>query len=95
LRLTENQIANDFASLYRVFRSYDNLASGRLVGPDIVAFPSIGSSSYKIVQAVVNVTGAYLKAVTFHHYYFEGDIAKYEKYLDPSNFDNLAKTIGS
>jgi len=90
--LNASQIANDIAMLHRVVRSYANLAGSRIVGPDGGdVYTKVG---FELVENVANVTGSFLTAITFHHYYFNGKIATYEKYLDPSLFKMLRQYIG-
>ena len=55
--------------LHDVIRSYPNLNASRIVGPDCIEL-DIGSKGYQVMNAVANKTGHFLKAITFHQYYF-------------------------
>jgi len=85
-------IGNDFMILHRVIRSYPIFNHSRIVGPDVVGI-SPGSYGLKILQAVSNSSGSFLRALTFHHYYFNGEFATYKDYIDPKHLSNLGYII--
>lgn len=92
--LSPKQIGEDFVILHNLIRSYPNMNNSRIVGPDIVGTTS-GSSGLKIIQGVANATGSFLRAITFHQYYFRGDVVTYKEYLNPEHFADLAVCIDS
>lgn len=93
MTLTPERIGNDFVLLNSLLHLYPNMATSRIVGPDVVGTGGASSPGLKIIQGVANATGSFLKAITFHHYYFRGDTATIEDYLNPENFANLASSI--
>jgi len=93
IKLTAKQVASAVSRLHNVVRSYKNLASSRIVGPDVGGV--YGAASIAAIKAVASQAGLFLRAITVHHYYFNGQTAKYEQYLDPKHFDSLVSYIGN
>lgn len=89
--LKPKQIGNDFWILKSLLSKYDNCRNSAIIGAD-VGRPS-STLGNQIFREVVNLTGGFLKGVTFHHYYFRGDNATVEEYINPLYFSNLAAMI--
>jgi heparanase len=92
--LSPKQIGEDFVILHNLLQAYPNFKNSWIVGPDVVG-TTPGSEGLKIAQGLANATGSFLKAITFHHYYFEGDKGTYKDYLNPAHFADLAGCIGN
>jgi len=84
------QVAKDFVSLRKLLNTYPQFEESRLVGPDIIGV--VDKRGQQVLQAVANV-GDSMTALTFHHYYFRGDIAKPEEYINPAHFGDLENVI--
>jgi heparanase len=91
IQLKPGQISNDFWLLKSLLGKYDNCRNSAIVGAD-VGRPS-STLGNQIFREVVNSTGGFLKAATFHHYYFGGNNATVEDYINPKYFSNLAAMI--
>lgn len=88
--ITPKRLAKDFGTLHHLLDHYN--AFMFMVGPDIVSTDGVGAS---FLKSVVDEAGQYLKAATFHHYYFRGDTATYKDYLKPSILASLPNTINN
>lgn len=89
--LTPEQIGNDYLILKRLLSKYDNCRQSSIVGPDVGRPTS--SLCGKILSGVANMAGSFIRALTFHHYYFAGGTATYKTYLNVSYFHDLAREI--
>lgn len=83
-----SQLGKDYQNLRAILNMYPQYASASLIGPDMF---DVGSS-----QAVQNYLSEFLeyasgdvRAVTWHQYYFPGDTATQESFLNPETFNYL------
>lgn len=94
VRLTGEQIGEDFLMLKRVLNSYGlHFKNTRVVGPDVITVTSkIGNA---ILKGFTKVAAHNVTAMTVHQYYFRGDQAGWKEYINPKYFPLLADTISS
>ncbi|KAK2183655.1 hypothetical protein NP493_301g02069 [Ridgeia piscesae] len=94
IRLTGEQIGEDFLMLKRVLNSYGgHFKNTKVVGPDVIMVT--GKTGNAILKGFAKVAGHNVTAMTVHQYYFRGDQAGWKDYINPKYFPLLADTISS
>ncbi|CAD5122140.1 DgyrCDS10588 [Dimorphilus gyrociliatus] len=95
LNITGARLAKDLAVFYRLIHSsrYGNYFKGsKLYSPDVTG-PWISPNKY-LKEYLSNIpVGTKLDAITIHHYYLDGRIAKLDDFLKIDTYDRLTRGL--
>ncbi|XP_050293673.1 heparanase-like [Anthonomus grandis grandis] len=86
--VTAQQLGADYKNLREILNKYDLYKNSPLVGPSMFDVGSNkGTEDY--LTNFLNVATEAVQAVTWHQYYFNGQVATVDLFLNPSTFNYL------